>query len=594
MCWFVMLMATHILDAQTGCPGCITTLPDLPEDTIFLSVAPDGQAGMYYEQDISFRMPQTTTPVAANDSTVPPGIVIQQVTIASVTNLPPGLQWQVSQQVFNPAEQTDGCVKLCGTPLFPGLYLVEVVVNAQVFFITQSSSFTFPLYIAPSQTITEGFSMTNNAGCGSVTASFENLIPSNGLPGFSYLWDFGNGNASLNENPGPQTYSSPGVYPVNYRAIVDTTGYFLTRVNVLEVGCTDFFGGAPDLKIGIYDGAGQEIYLSNVVDNAAVPLAFDFVLPLEAGNYSLRVTDEDGGIDGANDICGVVNFNKNTSGVLLDQEMSLELTILHPVDTVVSSDTVRVFAQPELPVIDFSSPAPYCEGDSLTIYSSYAEGIIWYKDSVPMLEITDPFYDITAGGDYWVVYTSFDGCTATSEVQSIVFHPYPQAVFTVANNLLSVYQPEVLPASYDIEWYFNGAVIPGEQELAYCIAESGEYALRITDLNTGCSSYYDQMVNYNPAFPNCTTDATDLNTTQWRVYPNPVFDHIYIQGWKQAATELRIQLINGAGTVVKNNVFSQTAGEIAIRLPLNDLIPGFYCLNISDGVHSQIVKLVRK
>ncbi|MBK8705604.1 MAG: hypothetical protein IPN33_19910 [Saprospiraceae bacterium] len=145
MMWLVaILLATKALPAQTGCPGCIVSLPALPEDTIYLSEAPDGQAGMYYDQDISFRMPKTTTPVAATDPSVPPNIVIQQVTITSVTNLPPGLQWEVSQFEFNPAEQTDGCVRLCGTPLFSGMYLVEVVVDAQVFFITQSSSFTFP------------------------------------------------------------------------------------------------------------------------------------------------------------------------------------------------------------------------------------------------------------------------------------------------------------------------------------------------------------------------------------------------------------------------------------------------------------------
>ncbi|MBK8705603.1 MAG: hypothetical protein IPN33_19905 [Saprospiraceae bacterium] len=119
---------------------------------------------------------------------------------------------------------------------------------------------------------------------------------SDSVAGFSYLWDFGNGNASIQENPGPQTYSSPGVYPIQYTAIIDTSGYYLARVNILEVGCNDILGGAPDLKIGIYDNTGQEVYLSSIVQNASVPLAFDLFLPLETGNYSLRVTDNDGGL----------------------------------------------------------------------------------------------------------------------------------------------------------------------------------------------------------------------------------------------------------------------------------------------------------
>ncbi|MBL7794418.1 MAG: T9SS type A sorting domain-containing protein [Saprospiraceae bacterium] len=593
--WLVaILLATKTLPAQTGCPGCIVSLPTLPEDTIYLSEAPDGQAGMYYDQDISFRMPKTTTPVAATDPSVPPNIVIQQVTITSVTNLPPGLQWEVSQFEFNPAEQTDGCVRLCGTPLFSGMYLVEVVVDAQVFFITQSSSFTFPLYIAPSQSITEGFSLINNAGCGSVTASFVNLVPSDSVAGFSYLWDFGNGNASIQENPGPQTYSSPGVYPIQYTAIIDTSGYYLARVNILEVGCNDILGGAPDLKIGIYDNTGQEVYLSSIVQNATVPLAFDLFLPLETGNYSLRVTDNDGGLDGADDICGVVNFTRLSDGVLVDDEMSLDLNIFHQVDTIISSDTVRVFVQPQPPVIEYSSPAPYCEGDSLTLFSSYDDHFIWYQDSVPILSVTDPMLDITEAGNYWVVYTSEDGCSAVSPVSTIVFNPYPQAVFTIANNLLSIYQPEQLPESYLIEWFVNGELIPDAQDLTYCIAVSGEYRLQITDLASGCASFFEQEAAYNPAFPNCTTASTEQFEEPLRVYPNPMENEVNLSGKWNNTADLYIKLFAADGGIRRSMVVTPPAGQFAISMPVEDLPSGIYFLSISAGDGVQIFKLIRK
>jgi hypothetical protein len=80
------------LSAQSGCPGCMIDLPDLPEDTIYLSPAPDGQVGEYYEEDISFRMPKTTTPVAAVDPDVVPDVAIESITILSVTNVPPRLK----------------------------------------------------------------------------------------------------------------------------------------------------------------------------------------------------------------------------------------------------------------------------------------------------------------------------------------------------------------------------------------------------------------------------------------------------------------------------------------------------------------------
>ncbi len=62
------------LNAQTGCPGCVVSLPPgLPADTLLLQNLPDGEAGTYYNHDISFRMPKTTrrdvTAIAFNKET---------------------------------------------------------------------------------------------------------------------------------------------------------------------------------------------------------------------------------------------------------------------------------------------------------------------------------------------------------------------------------------------------------------------------------------------------------------------------------------------------------------------------------------------
>src|SRR5690606_13034687 len=118
--------------------------------------APNGRVGEAYDGDVSFRMPKTTTPVAAEDPTVIPGITINEITIISVSNLPPGLTWEANQTVFKPAELTDGCVKFCGTPLQPGTYEIEVVVAAKILVITQTTSFSFPIIIEPAVSVTEG------------------------------------------------------------------------------------------------------------------------------------------------------------------------------------------------------------------------------------------------------------------------------------------------------------------------------------------------------------------------------------------------------------------------------------------------------
>lgn len=579
---------------QTGCPGCTIALPALPEDTIFLSAAADGQAGAYYNNDISFRMPKTTTPVAAIDPTVPAGLTIQQVTIASLTNLPPGLQWEANQLDFTPADQTDGCVKLCGIPLIPGYYEVEVIVTAQVLFVSQNSSFTFPIYIAPATSITEGFAINNSVGCGNIEAYFTNFISSNTQTGFSYHWDFGNGQTSTIENPGPQFYSQPGIYPVDYQAIVDTSGYFLTNILISEVGCTDLFSG-PDLKVGVYTEEGEEVYLSNIISNAVPPLNFNLALRLDPGNYTLRVTDDDGGIDGADDICGVVNFNQYSNGTLTDTEMSVGISIVHPIDTIVSSDTVRVYEQPLPPSIGGLPNQPLCAGDQVLLNADYQTNIQWYRDSIPLLGANQPTLEVSESGQYWVSYISPDGCAAVSQPQSLIFNTPPEGIaFTFQNNLIRIYNPGDLPSGSTIQWFLNGGLIEGEEDITYCIGESGQYSLTVIDNQTGCSATYSQALSYNPNFPDCTTGTIEQWEGQWTIYPNPSSDRLWVDGWLGSSSRIEIGVFNPQGQQLIQTESAENQGEVNVELRTDILPSGVYFLRVRVGENANFFSFIKQ
>lgn len=593
--FFASLFILNGLYAQSGCPGCSITLPDLPEDTIYLTAAPDGQAGQAYSADVSFRMPKTTTPVAATDPTVPPGLVIQQITISSLTNVPPGLSWEVNQSVFNPAEETDGCVRFCGTPLLPGLYEVSVVITAQVFFIEQTTSFTFPIHILPAVSQTDGFSIINSAACGNLTASFVNNIPSNGLPGFSYFWNFGNGQETEAENPGDQTYSDAGVYVVDYQAIVDTSDFFLTNVRIETATCTDLFSG-PDLKVRVFDQDNNELFVSSIVSNAVPPVDFNMNLTLGEGNYRVQVTDDDGGIDGADDDCGSVNFNRFTTGVLNSSGMSATVNIVHPIDTIRSSDTIIVYAQPFPPLIFGLPVGSLCEGDALTLNTTYPDNIQWYRDSVPLLEGILPQLPVEESGDYWVTYTSPDGCQAQSEVVTITFGAIPSGIaFTNENNMLSIFDPGALPQQAGIQWFLNGEPINGANGDMYCIAATGNYTVEVTDLTTGCAGSFSQNVNYNPNFPNCVTAAEELENLAlgMRVMPNPSDGYFNLVLEAKVALEGKLSVQDPLGRLLSVQEMRLSPGENNISMDLSNLPAGLYLLHWQSPEAQQGVKALK-
>jgi hypothetical protein len=573
-------------------------LPDLPEDTIYLSPAPDGQVGEYYEEDISFRMPKTTTPVAAVDPDVVPDVAIESITILSVTNVPPGLNWELDQSEFILADTTDGCIRFCGSPLQPGLYMVEVIVEAQVFFFTEVAAFEFPIFIAPGVSNTDGFTILNTSGCGSVTAGFVNNNPSNGDPRFSYTWDFGNGNTTSDENPSDQLYDAPGIYEVAYQAVVDTNGYFLTRVNVLSASCDDLFNNAPDLMFKVFDEDGEEIFSSVTLNNSAPPVDFTLSLELGEGNYSLRVIDDDDGINGGDDNCGEVNFNRFTTGVLNDGALSVELEIFHPVDTVIAVDTIQVFEQPAPPVVEGLPDEPLCAGDIFTLTTTFVDGLQWYKDSLALVGDTLNTVDVTETGMYWVTLTTEDGCSASSAPVDVIFNALPTVpVFVNNNNLLSVFDTGALPDNYSLEWLLNGVVIPEVTDTVFCIPGTAEYTLVVTDEDTNCQSSYTQTIEFDADFPGCimtSLGTLDQLLNRALLSPNPVRESAVLFLEARENFDLQWQVLNSFGQEMDRGEERIQMGDNTINMGWPSLPSGVYWLRLRSDNQQVAIRFVKQ
>ncbi len=575
----IALLGPSSVRAQ--CPGCLINLPQgLQEDTIFITDAPDGTVLQYYEEDLSFRMPMSTTPIASIDSTTPPGLPISQMSITNVSNLPPGLSWEASQLVFNTGEmETDGCVRLCGTPLVTDSFLVQVEVEAVVFGFPNASSFSIPIYIAPAATSTEGFSMTGNVGCGQATVSFQNEIPSNGHPGYTYFWDFGNGNTSTQENPPPQTYTDPGTYTVSYTATIDTAGYYLTQVVISNTDCTDFNippANKPDLFIKVFDAQNNELYTSDILQNTDLPAYFSLYLPISSGNYTIEVWDDE--LIGT-EFCGSVNFNQNTTGTLYDGALEIEINIYHPIATVEASGQVIVYEQPQAPMLSWFGGPTFCQGDSFILGADYQTGLQWYRDSLLLQGDTLPEITIHESGNYWVVYTSPDGCSASSEIVEVVVYPLPEMpVFDNSDNWLSLSanaNPDI-----QLQWYYEDQLLEGETGDSLCILQSGTYGLLATDPETGCSSFFSSYQEYNPDMP-CNVATSSLEEQyHFRIAPNPFADRLSIRWNSPQTTSWDWSLYRADGQKIRHGSWMFGPGLQERRLELADLPQGIYFLRI--------------
>lgn len=536
----IVVLLLTVNQGLAQCPGCITSLPDLPEDTVFITNPDPGQVGVFYDQDISFRLPKTTASV---DPTINPPLNISTIEITSVTNVPPGLQWEASQTTFQTADgDTDGCVKFCGTPLVSDSFYVNVVIDATVFGFPQEASFAIPFYMAPAEIISEGFTMTNTVGCGETTVDFTNNVASGGNENITYFWDFGNNETSTEENPASVTYNEPGTYNITYEAVIDTLGYFLNGITVEATDCDDLVGD-PDLYLTIFDQNGVEIFVSETISDTP-PVFFSLPsIPLEGGNYSVLVSDDDP-FTQVN--CGSVNFNFSTEGVLFDGDLEVSMDILNPQTIINSEGIVIIYAAPEVLVISPMEVADLCEGESIDLEVLSFGGVQWYRDSTLILNADFTTFEVTESGAYYVVYTNFDGCTSISEEVVVNFLPVPATpFFAFSENELSLVNPQNLPTDFGLQWYLNGDLLIGETGQTICMEVSGDYALVVTDNETGCTAEHD---NFQVFFPNegcAMTSVNDLIINDIRLYPNPARDFISIEIPELMIEEMSIYDVRG-------------------------------------------------
>jgi PKD repeat protein len=578
-----LLLSSLFAAAQNNCSDCEIALPELPADTIYLSELPDGALGSSYEADISFRLPRTTTPVTELDTTLLPNLPINEIVVLGISGLPEGLSFTTSQDTFAVDEGvTDGCIRFCGTPASRGNFRVEVTIRSRLFVINRESSVFLDLYIGPATSSTEGFSLENNIGCGFTRVNFRNNNPSLGEAGFQYSWDFGNGKTSTEEDPAPQDYTGVGEYIVSYEAIVDTAQSRLQGVTILEGDCNDIIG-RPDYYISILDPDGTEIYLAQHFENPVLPVTFDLNIPLiEGESYTLRVNDEDGGLEGSDDRCAAIPFTFEDSLVVLDG-VRATLDIFNPIDTITATDTVFIFPFPAAPSVSVSGESALCAGEIVTLKTNpYDTNLQWSRDGQAITGANDITLDVSTSGEYTVSYTSSNGgCTVVAMPLDIVVNELPVIpIFENIDNLLRLVDESVLTDDLTLEWYLEGELLMDEVSPSLCATTSGNYILLLRDNTTGCESSFEMVVDVDVDIVNCNLSNTAaLDLEHFQLYPNPTTSTIWLEFEAISNEPYTVRLMDALGRVqLEQKLWSGTH-----QLNIDNLPKGWYILQLTDG-----------
>ncbi len=596
-----------------NCPSCVIDLAcdSVPAQPKLCPAAlPTDTAQQYYEADVTFYMPKQfdiTTPVSGT-------VDLTQIDVVGLSGLPAGMQWTaydytgaVATTFYPPASppaSERGCAKICGTPLMPGEYIITVSVLAYVTFgstdVTQAESFDVPLTILPSPSGNSVFTMSSNQGCDSVSTDFTPILQSGGDPLFEYSWDFGDSTTSTSEFPS-HTYSEPGTYVVSGQ--IDVLDYVLSSVSVAAVNedwCGDIdepiifvCTGNPDIYFRLNDGS--SLYDSPTIDNNKNPDWTNLGVVIEGNQFTIQFFDSDGFTNPDDDlgltivnVTGPGTYNINTispnAGTLA---ITGSLTITTEIDTsYIDTDTIYVYAPPDMDTLVFAIDDSVCTGDSVTLTTGGGTFYQWYNDTNIINGAVDSNYVTYQSGDFWATVTSVQGCVASTNVQPIIVVPYPGILtFFNNNNALTTFSQEP-----NLQWHMNGAPVPGETNTIFNITQDGYYFLTATNA-LGCYTSSDTL--FIPFTPIGIGEEQAV-LSSLKIYPNPSSGSFVIKFAVFQPENISISVIDLVGRSVCYNKYGSVNGVFESAVDLGDVLSGVYTININIGDYSFHRKLLVK
>ncbi len=514
--------------------------------------------GSTYEDTLTFFLPEQVD-ASQQSGGVLGWVDFIEFEIVSIAGLPFGLQWScgVSNCTYFPSQFPSGtfaCVRFCGTPLAPpGVYPITITTIGTVDtpFGNQSGNevFTVDLVVQPGSAGNNAFSYSPAFGCSPLAVYFQNNILSNGYQpgpnnlGFTYQWDFGNGQQSTQEQPDTVHYANGGNYVIQYQSVVDTLPFILQSLTVNSVNCTDipFLNDWPDLYLLLTDGSGNLVLntSNNTVsfDPGGNPHTWTINQALDNPPYQIEIMDQDGGIYGSDDNCFDNTTNPMPQPVTLGQATQYNTAVVQSFNqngldysyqmqktafVTQVTDTLVVSNSPPDMTIGLNPSAVSCERDSIQL--SLPPGYVyeWYQnDTALLVQSSNPVFYAKSSGSYKAkIIDSISGCINWTNDTLLTFHPttppgYPNVGISYANGLLS----SNLSGTWTYQWIFfdNGQWTPIAPPLGSVATlspgQDGDYALIATN-SLGCGDTSNVITVTN-------SGLNQTNEYLVRLYPNP-------------------------------------------------------------------------
>jgi len=297
----------------------------------------------------------------------------------------------------------------------------------------------------------------------------------------SWLWEFGDGQTSDEQNP-VHLYDAPGYYTVQLTAFTDQSSSSVSKTIYVKPGPIAEFAASTECLL-----ANPTSFTNNSITDTLVidEWYWDFgdgiksyeqnppdKLFLSPGNFDvkLRITASNGCLD----------------------------SITHDV----------VIGEYPTAAITSNLPLSFCEGDSTVLSVKYNQNYNyqWMLDGAQLTDADSSKFTARHTGNYSVkVINNTGNCSTLSYGVDVISEPAPvsQYINTEGNTTFCQGDSIILSVTNDLslnyQWKLNGGAV-GSDSSRYSAKSSGTYSLTVTN-STGCSvdAINTVIVTVNPA-----------------------------------------------------------------------------------------------
>ena len=223
-----------------------------------------------------------------------------------------------------------------------------------------------------------------------------------------------------------------------------------------------------------------------------------------------------------------------------------------------------------------------CVGGSVLITAKSTDNpsFQWLLNGAAISGAITSTYEAKKSGTYQVKATVNGLCTNTSTALNLtVSSPLPPAITYIDGTMK-------IAGTGTIQWYVNGAIIPGATTSTYTPVQSGLYSVFLKDVN-GCSATSDLLTI------NILATEKENPFSAYVAFPNPATDLLNVGLPQAMAGTYAIEIIDIHGRIFLTEKVNLEPGANQLKIDISKIPVGTYLVRLPEIVNQPSMKFIK-